>query len=323
VSIRHRKIQPQDLHKCIEIIAAHPVAGPRYGDSLGELHSAWLGLLRRDAFHGVVFEETNGARARTFGVGVSAFVSDEFVREFKRPPFFWLGRELARRVASGDSPVLSDKAVAEANSTSGLNLIVWEGCWLPEDEFRREVQNDVVTFFIDYHRGYRLKEWLLQPEREEFLRLIIESGALLVGDDGEYTSSLGSTLTEVFARPHVAGLTRDAALRSFGAWITTLFVYQSPQFGFRPSEQRLLLAALAGGTDKELADELGISLSAVKKTWRSIYGRVAERDPELLPDTPEHEDSGTERGKSKKYRLLTFLRDHREELRPFLPELMS
>jgi hypothetical protein len=42
--------------------------------------------------------------------------------------------------------------------------------------------------------------------------------------------------------------------------VGSLFIYQPPQFGFRPSEQRLLMVAREGGTDEELAEELGISL---------------------------------------------------------------
>ena len=49
--------------------------------------------------------------------------------------------------------------------------------------------------------------------------------------------------------------------------IGSLFVYRPPQFGFSRAEQRLLLAALHGGTDRELSGDLGISLATVKKTW--------------------------------------------------------
>jgi hypothetical protein len=80
----------------------------------------------------------------------------------------------------------------------------------------------------------------------------------------------------------------------------------------------LLLTALHGGTDEELADELGISLSAVKKSWQLIYERVSGCDPELVPDA--HLDEGnSERGKTKKQRLLAYLREHMEELRPAAP----
>jgi len=74
---------------------------------------------------------------------------------------------------------------------------------------------------------------------------------------------------------------------------------------------------LHGETDEELALDLGVSLSAVKKTWAHIY----ERTSAYLPDVcPACEPSGAaERGKEKKQRLLSYLRDHPEELRPASP----
>jgi DNA-binding NarL/FixJ family response regulator len=100
-----------------------------------------------------------------------------------------------------------------------------------------------------------------------------------------------------------------------GSWVGSLFVYQPPQFDFRPSEQRLLLAALQGGTDDSLAETLGVSLSAVKKTWRTTYSRVTAKSPGLIPDQVP-EELTSERGKEKKQRLLAYLREHPEELRP-------
>ena len=111
------------------------------------------------------------------------------------------------------------------------------------------------------------------------------------------------------------GVTRELALRQYGSWISSLFMHRPPRFGFRPSEQRLLLAALRGGTDEEVSNELGVSRSAVKKCWGLIYARVARHDPELVPN-PDPEAVNSERGKAKKQRLLAYLRDHMEELRP-------
>jgi hypothetical protein len=110
-------------------------------------------------------------------------------------------------------------------------------------------------------------------------------------------------------------MTRQLALSRAGSWIGSIFLNQPARFGFRPSEQRLLLTALRGGTDPELADELGVSLSAVKKSWALIYERVS---PHLQGFTCCHEsiEGVSERGKEKKQRLLCYLRDHPEELRP-------
>lgn len=68
----------------------------------------------------------------------------------------------------------------------------------------------------------------------------------------------------------------------------------------------------------ELSEQLEITASSVRRCWLSIYDRVATLAPEVLgmPVPTRFETANTVRGKSKKYRLLAYLRDHPEELRP-------
>ena len=127
-----------------------------------------------------------------------------------------------------------------------------------------------------------------------------------------------ATTPSCTAAPRGPGASGPAQLRD------ELFpVYQRPAFGFRPSEQRLLAAALAGGTDEELSKALMISLSAVKKTWQAIYERVAAVRPG--PTTADGPDRMhlRQRGKEKKHGLLAYLREHPEELRPVSRRLLA
>jgi len=90
-----------------------------------------------------------------------------------------------------------------------------------------------------------------------------------------------------------------------------MFMYDPPRFGFARSQQRLLIAALHGGTDEDLAEELGISVSAVKKAWQSIYAKAEAAGVEAWTNR-----DSDERGKERKRDLLDYVRTHREELRP-------
>ena len=123
MAVRSRPMQAADIHECVEIVAAHPVVGPRYQDTLEDLHVAWHRLLDCDAKNQFVFEEVEQGRARILAAGVSVFVTDDFVRWLKTPPFSWFGPELARRIARGQLPLMSDKELREANSGGGLNLL--------------------------------------------------------------------------------------------------------------------------------------------------------------------------------------------------------
>ena len=316
MALRFRPMRPNDVQECAEIVAAHPLLGPQYGSGIGDVQSAWLSLLGREAFRAVVFEDAKDSQVRTVGVGVSVFVSDDFLFELKTPPFFYIGPELTKRILCDNSPLLSDKQVRQANATGGLNLLTWVGAYNADHLQSAEGVAVMIAAFIDEHRGFLLKELTAQTMTLEYLEGAIRSGGLFFSPvDGRYVESPDRPLHEVFAAPYLIGLTRELAMTRVGSWIGSLFVYQPPQFGLRPSEQRLLLAALRGGTDEELADMLGISLSGVKKTWRAIYGRVTAKGPGLILDQfPEELTS--QRGKEKKQRLLAYVREHPEELRP-------
>ena len=317
MGIRWRPMRPKDVRECVEIVAALPIIGPRYGSTLADLRTVWLKLLGHEAFRAVVFEESQDSKLRVIGSGVSVFVSDGFLSELKKPPFGWAGPELVKRVMSGDSPLLTDKQAREANRSGGLNLLVWEGTLHAKDFARKEVLQAVFAAFAEQHQGFLLKELIAHSMTVENFEAMIYSGGLFLNDDGRYVDEIKKPIAEIVAEPHYLGLSRDLALSRVGSWMGSLFAYHSPRFGFRPSEQRLLLAALSGGTDEDLANQLGISLSAIKKSWLLIYERVGECDAELIP--PSEQSAGSERGKAKKQRLLAYLREHPEELRPAVP----
>ena len=72
-------------------------------------------------------------------------------------------------------------------------------------------------------------------------------------------------------------------------------------------------------TDAQIAVQLGVSLDAVKKSWRSIYQRIDDLAPRMFGDAamPPHDGH---RSVEKRRHLLEYLRTHLEELRPTNPQ---
>jgi hypothetical protein len=318
MAITYRPLRPKDVRECVELVAASAIQAPRYGASIRDLPTVWKGLLGHEAFRAIVLEETqNHLKPTKVGVGVSTFISDDFLQYIKTPPFFWVYPELIRRIASGESPLLSDKQTREANAKGGLNLLVWEGT--VRNESRAEVLTAVLSAFLEQHRGFLLKEIITHGNSIGRLEAILRTGNVqLLNEHAEYVDQLQKPLHEIFESPHYVGVTREVALTRLASWVSLLFMHEPARLGFRPSEQRLLLTALRGGTDSELSDELGISLSAVKKTWLLIYDRGSGHLPGFSSNR-DHLEGATERGKEKKQRLLAYVREHPEELRPASP----
>ena len=313
-------MRPKDVRECAEIIASQPVIGPRYGAAIADLRPAWLRLLGCEATRTAVYEETEADRVRIVGMGFGVFVSDEFVRELKRPPMFWFGPELVKRTMRGISPVLSDEEVRRANTSGGLNLLVWESFSHLKPANQSALYRLMVGVFVEVYRGFLLKEMITsQMESVERLHWAVDAGALCWDPTRAcYVKSLEESPEEYVRKPHLVGLTPELEANRRGSWVGALFEYHTPRFDFRPAEQHLLLAALRAdtGTDQELAKDLSVSLPTIKKTWLSVYDRISQCEPKLIPGWGQPSSEASKRGKEKRRRLLAYLRDHPEELRP-------
>lgn len=315
----------RDIPECGRIVASHPTLGPRYGAEIANVCAVWRRLFANEwYFTSAVFEEVEGTRVRVLGAGLAAFVSDDFLQEAKNPPSFWLGPEISKRVTRGDSPLLTEKQVAEANSRDGLNLFVLQSGLNPEHFGRPEAHVVGATAFVEDHRGFRLKETFAQAESADHLAGLLKFGTLILGATEE--KDLGSDqarLQQIVQEPHLVGLNRETVARQRGSWLASLFAYKAPRLAFSRSEQQLLIAAMRGKTDEELSNSLCISLSAVKKRWRAIYARVTEQLPELIPHQLFEDTLPLDRGKEKRRPLLAYLREHPEELRPISRKLLQ
>jgi hypothetical protein len=321
-------MQPEDVRECVEIIAKNPVISARYGSAISDLPAAWLRMLSSGAGDGWVFHAEECQRAPICMVGVSVIVNDDFVRELKTPPHFWPGPELTKRILRGDFPVLTEKQLRDANSRGGLNLIVWEGCAHKDFERDPELYRCVMEAFVQVHRGFLWKEVINAPEESaDRLRWTLKTGGLLWDAAADrYVDSLNGNAEEIVSKPHVTGVTRKELLErpwfAEASWVGRLFDYHPPLLSFNRSEQRVLISALTGATDEQLSTTLGVSIPAIKKTWASIYHRVADHLPELVRDVSQSDVGGAPRGREKRRELLAYLREHPEELRPVTRKLL-
>ena len=320
--LSHRPMQVGDIRECVDIVAKHPIIGPRYGPAIQHLPEIWLRLLQCEAKIAIVVQAGEDSRAPICFSGVTVIVHADFLRELKTPPHFWSGPELTRRIMRGESPLLTGKQLREANSRDGLNLVCWETCMGPEYEGHGEVQRYLMSAFIQEHRGYLWKEVISsQSWIPDHLDFVLKTGGCLWDPlAGGYTSTLREDPSDIVSKPHIVGITRDLELKRqrdwAGSWVGGLFDYHPPMLGFNRSEQRLLSCALPGATDEQLTEMLEVSLPAIKKMWISIYHRVENCLPELISDPLPGDTPASGRGKEKRRRLLAYLREHPEELRP-------
>ena len=323
MNVSYRPMQLKDVPKCVEYIAAHPVLGPRYGKLIERLPSAICFALRNEMMTSAVFEEIQGSVTRFVGVGMGVFISDDFLKELKTGPSFWVGPELVRRITSGKSPLLSGPEIREANSGAGLNLLASHLTWHPADIVREGVGTTLMTSFDQLFRGLRLREVIGQADCLEHMYAMRDSGGLYFDRlRGTYGTFPEVNVRNFSDEPRNIGITRELALHGY-SWLSSLLVsYAPPRLGLSRAEQRLLVAARDGATDEELGERLGISLYAVKMRWRTIYDRAAAFLADLVTDNSRVDGEARRRGKEKKQHLLDYIRKHPEELHPVSRKLL-
>jgi hypothetical protein len=212
--------------------------------------------------------------------------------------------------------------VRDANSKIGLNLLEWHLTIHPEDLNRAEVGVVVMNAFLTNFLGFQLRELLAQADCLEHLQGGRNFGCRyfdrVAGRYGDFPEVNHRNFGD---EPRNIGIERDSAFTLGLLW--SLFCCAAPRIGFTSSEQRVLRSALLGGTDEDVSTLLKISLTAVKQHWRAIYARAADTLPNLFLEQSTESVPGAQRGKERRRRLLTYLREHPEELRPVSRKLLQ
>jgi DNA-binding CsgD family transcriptional regulator len=262
-------------------------------------------------------DPTRAYPASIEGIGLSVFVTDAFVDEILEHPRPYLAETFFDRMVEGRSPVLSRSEERAANSSSGLNvLVVHFGRRDPDmahERARRVLQAGSAAFYFA-HAGYRVKT------------LVNE---VFGGQEAQYMNAGGFQMIEAFrkpSRPELAGVLPEHWPYLFAMrreWIAPgavnqlafLFHPLTPQLGLSASEQSVLLRALLNESDQQVAEGAGITVDAVKKTWRRLYERMTLRAPHVLGTEAPGQAPG--RSTEKRRHLLEYMRTHPEELRPF------
>ncbi|BDI33486.1 hypothetical protein CCAX7_55370 [Capsulimonas corticalis] len=314
--VKFRPARVRDLGECLGCLRD----GFAYDDQGREaLLEMWSELLASGAANGAVMEDVSeplGRRIVFFCFKV--FVGDEYVRFLKSEAGPMVGAQVLTAWLKGASPCLSASQIRKANSGGGVNILVLNS-GLPErmwgsDQLRYLVDR-IGEFSCYFTSGYRCKELLEEFYTDFEYQWAAGAGFRVRTRYGKFLDR--RDLPEWDGRewaPVLYGVTAEEAAASAGTLASMMFGYQEPRFFFRRCEQELLVEALLGETDETLAASLGVAAVTVRKRWDSIYCRVAERAPELL--SREAGGYGTSRVTEKKRLLLSYLRQHLEELRP-------
>jgi hypothetical protein len=303
-----REATTADLMTCLEIQPAC------IGDGLVGRRAAlcvWNELLSSPSFLGMVIEsERPVAGHRIVGCGLGVFVSPRFADQEIANPQPGLNARIIASCEAGKPVVMNYEELGMGNATNGVDFVNMYGTWreqLSTPKDLAEVQALMTTSFLETHAGYRLNRVLKEAIGVSRMGFTRGTGIWRVlAEFPEADSALFKVVSKeiAFDLPYsVAGV---------------MYNYNEPVLGLVRSDQQLLIAALKGATDPELALQLGVRVTSIKKRWISVFARIENFKPEVLGisggKTPEY----SKRGPQKRHHVLSYVRAHPEELRPYI-----
>ena len=308
-----RRIRPAELEECLGL---NPRGMGYEFAGRARAIAVWKWLLKARSFQAVVIESNEPIKGhRIVGFAASVFVSAAFVERELADPKPGLNARLISSIASGQAVVLSAKQLGYENWQGCLHLIILQPSSMLDalsSDQCLDVLRQASLATLSCHDGYQVK------------RVIMEgTSAAEIGYSKFFPIWKVQNTFEDYHRQNPGNSwNRDRALMAIDFAEGLSFVvkgghHREPVLGLRTSDQELLTAALKGSTDLELSEELGLKVPALKKRWASVFSRVLIAMPDLLPEADDNLNRQA-RGRQKKHILLAYVREHPEELRPFL-----
>jgi hypothetical protein len=297
-----REVREADLLECLAIEPRH------LGDEIVGRKCAlavWRELIRSRSFNSCVVESAS-LPGRILGFGASVFVTREFATREIEDPKPGVNSRIIASLANRASVVRAETDLYNTGTAVPLDVVTLNGNWVGglSDEQVGKIQMAFPVSFIEAHSGYRLD------------RLFQEN---IGGAQCGYIESSGVWRIKTRYRDcdhHFAVMTRSDAFSVSGSIAASLFQYQEPILGLRDVEKHLLVEALTRQSDDELAKRMNLSPATIKKRWQALFERVADMHPTLLPAESD-EDSKPTRGPQKRHHILSYVRSHPQELRPY------
>ncbi|MFT3782588.1 MAG: hypothetical protein QM790_11290 [Nibricoccus sp.] len=305
-----RNAQVADLAPCFRDLGEAFAYAPEQREKVPQLWAQWLqqGVMTA---HVIERHHKGGVTAEAFSAVV--FLRDGFVENFLKRGEPYLRKEVVRQTLAGHSVVLTPEQMRQQNREGGLTLLFLNdprGRRGMDDEHYRLIDTKWSESLYELC-GCNLKTIWHEVFGPKVMAHVVGCGLRLREDWAGYWKARGSMPPED-ERPFLMGVTREEAKLAPGTHASFLFTNIKSQFGFSLRQQELLATALEGSTDDELAGQLNVSSSAVKKRWISIYENVSG----ALPGWLEAADGNNSRGSEKRRHLLNYLRQHPEELHP-------
>jgi hypothetical protein len=308
-----RKISARDLPVCLKL---HPAKNGAEDVGLPIATVAWLELLNMThASRGAVVELNSYENVEIVGFGFAAFVRKSFIDAELLAPKPGLNCRVINSIALGHSVIATYDEVRAANTLGELQQVILDTSWKSDGltaAQRDEVRVLLGMAYQELFSGYGFSRIVTELVDELDLWHIEGHRSFQIVNRFEaYQHNNPKNIWN--SNRALAVVTAETMRQDPHSVAAGLFHHRpQPQFSFTRGEQQLLELALEGLDDATVAKSLFVGIPAIKRRWEKIFACVAVVRPDLCPPGGD----GT-RGVQKRQRVVTYVRNHPEELRPF------
>lgn len=283
-----------------------------------EVLEFWRHLIQGGRCIAVVVEDrdqTKGERVVAFRM--SLFATDDFFLRAKTVDGPYLHRrvlELWRK----KSKFMLGEADYSQNAVRGLNIVAVHWGW----DTLRYAPEEVVKIKEYLSQSYqteiakvRTKEYMEEVYGDEERDRLLSFGLVLCRDFRELPGLGGAGEPRPYLLHATLEIRNDPSRNQTVAG--RIAALNEPRFRFSGAEQEVLKLAMDGLTDTEIAEEIKLSVAAIKKRWQGIFKRVLDHEADFFDAMGDEKDDGD--AKPRRRTLLRVLKQHPEELWPTQP----
>lgn len=285
------------------------------------VRAALPGLLRQllasPASTLTLFERTEGSEVELVSFAGGVFLRSAVVEQYLAHPYPGLLSSVLAMLLDDHRPLLTLEEIRLANSNEGLTLAVFPmplGALAWDSALAAELRKLAPQSFVRYYAGYRLRAIYYEVFTDEVADYLRAGGYRMLHD---FSAAAGTGFLGADCRPRMMRLTRAELPPGAMSMATQMFEPAPAELGLSPAEQRVVLQALDGASDRALAEALHLSIETVRSNWRSIYRRLAWEVPEL--DALSTHGENATRGLEKRRIAIEYFRQNMHELRPSVP----
>jgi hypothetical protein len=306
-----------DLDQCLALTTDRFLYDRRQVTALREMWSEFIRC--GTGLTGVIADPHRPSQIMYFFT--AAFVPDQRAERYRALGAPKIGYGMAEEFKGGRRPFLTIDEIADSNAGNGLNAVVTHHGYILRNKVDDErLRAATYGLLAGYLTGWNLRTYTAEVFAINRLRDGRKMGESLGHHVRSYPDdALRNAGIPIEEAPILwTSTVKDALAKPVGAWLALLFLsFSPPKFGFSLEEQRMLNFALKGLTDEAIGELIGVPATTIKMRFRRIYDKVRSAAEDSGVSAVLGSSHGQTRGAEARRHLLNYLRDHREELRPY------